>query len=160
MNFNTHKQQVIDLIEIALTKDKEDLIERFKIILNKSSSLLKSSKFDFWLVQLGSIPSNEIPITKLGLYEALHSVSNLQNLDRNSFESGILSICEELFTYSNDEDFCPLQTKYSYYFYLPANKVFKESRMGDCNLEEQKISFSDVRIAKISEIKAEKSEYL
>ena len=160
MNFATHKQQIIDSIKIALSKDKKELIERFKIILNKSSSLLKSRRFDFWLQQLGTIPSDEIPITKFGLNNACRSIEFLQNSSRNSLESGVLNICEQLFTYSNGDDLCPFQCEYHYYIYLPEHRLFKESGMGHSDLDRKQISISEMRIAKISELQANSSEFM
>lgn len=158
MNFGTHKQQIVDSIEIALTKEKADLIERFKIILNKCSSLLKSKRFYFWLQQLDTIPSDEIPLTKFGLDNARRSVAFL-NGDRHNLESGVASICEQLFTYSSEDDLCPLQCEYHYYFYLTENKIFKESGMGYSDLD-KKVSISEIRIATISQIQADSSEYI
>ena len=161
MNFRTHKQQIIDSIEIALTKrNRVDIIERFKIILSKCKSLLKSDRFDFWLYQLGSIPDREIPLTKFGLEEASRLLPSLITLDRNKFGNSILDICENLFTYYNAEELCPFQTEYHYYFYLPKQKIFKESKMGHTNLEEQNVNSSEIRIAKISEIEVDRSEYI
>ena len=160
MNFGTHKQQIVDSIEIALTKEKTDLIERFKIILNKCSSLLKSKRFDFWLQQLDIIPSDKIPLTKFGLDNARCSVAFLRDSDRHDLESGIVSICEQLFTYSNKNDLCPLQCEYHYYFYLTENKIFKQSEMGYSDLDKKKVSISEIRIATIGEIQADSSEYI
>jgi len=120
MNLNSHKSYIADLVEIALTKDKNDLIERFKIIINLCSSLFGKEQFVFWLRQLGQIYYDEIPITKFGLREALLSASRLRNLDRHSFKSSILSICERLFTYSNADQLCPQQTAF-HYWYLDKN---------------------------------------
>lgn len=50
-------------------------------------------------------------------------------------------------------------TEYHYYFYLPEQKVFKESAMGYTTLEYSQVSIADIRIAKISEIQADSSEY-
>ena len=160
MDFGTHKQQIVDLIEIALIKDKANLIERFKLILNRASSLLKSIKFDFWLQQLGTIPQNEIPITKFGLDNARRSATFLRDSDRHSLESGIAKICEQLFTYSNEDDLCPLQCKYHYYVYIPKNRSFRESGMGYSDLDVEQVSISEIRIATISEIEADSSEYI
>jgi len=160
MNFSTHKQQIVDSIEIALTKDKIDLIERFKLVLNQCRSLFKSTKFDFWLRQLGTIPHNEIPLTKFGLENAHRSAKHLPDCDRNSFENRVESICEQLFTYSHRDDLCLLQCEYHYYFYLREHKTFKESGMGYSDLDQERVSSSEIRIARISEIEANSSEYL
>ena len=161
MNFNTHKQQISDLIEVALTKTKVDLIERFKIILGRCRSLFNSEKYDFWLQQLGTISVKEIPITKHGLNEVLRSISFLYAQDRHSFNGTVLHICEQLFTYSKADDLCQFKTQYHYYFYLPDRKVFKESEMGDSDLAHREpISLCDIRIAKISELKIDKLELI
>jgi hypothetical protein len=64
------------------------------------------------------------------------------------------------FTYSNNDDLCPFQTEYHYYFYLPEQKVFKKSGMGDSDLQHENILIADIRIAKISELLADQSEYI
>ena len=160
MNFSTHKNQIADLIEIALTKDKIESIARFEIILGKCKSLFKTEEFDFWLCQLGLIEPNEIPMTKFGLEEASRSLSSLRNLNRNSFKSSVLDICERIFTYSNAEELCPFQTAYHYYFSLSDNRVFKESEMGHLDANDRDVSLSQVRIAKIGELNVDKSEYI
>lgn len=159
MNFSTHKNQIADLIEIALRQNKPDLIAKFRIILNQANTLFKTEDFNFWLQQIGSIPCEEIPLTKFGLQEASYSVANLRNLDRHNFKSRILNICEQLFTYSNEDELCPWQSVYHYYFYLPEQKVFRESKLGTCDLL-QSISPSQVRIAKISELGIDPTEYI
>jgi hypothetical protein len=75
MNFNTHKQQIIDAIEIALTKEKAEIVARFKIILGKCNTLFKTTDYTFWLKQLNSISYDEIPITKHGLENTKRSLS-------------------------------------------------------------------------------------
>jgi hypothetical protein len=160
MNFNTHKQQIVDAIEVALSKDKIEMIERFKYILGKCNSLFKTNNYTFWLKQLNSIPRAEIPMTKYGLENSLRSLSYLRKSDRNNLKSAILHICEMLFTYSNSEDLCPFQTEYHYYFYLPEQKVFKESEMGYSDLQQKNILLVDIRIAKISELAVGRSEFI
>ena len=83
----------------------------------------------------------------------MRSLKFLSNCDRHSFNSKILDICEQLFTYSDSENLCPFQTEYHYYVHIPSNRVFKESEMGDSDLEHENISSSDIRIAKVSELK-------
>ncbi|MEM7595822.1 MAG: hypothetical protein AAF383_30700, partial [Cyanobacteria bacterium P01_A01_bin.83] len=78
MNFSTHKQQIVDAIEIALTKDRADLVARFKPILGQCNTLLKTDAYTFWLKQLSSIPVDEIPITKYGLENSWRSLSYLR----------------------------------------------------------------------------------
>ena len=78
MNFSTHKNQIADLVELALGKEKKDLIARFKIILGQCNSLFESDRFTFWLEQLGSISVAEVPITKLGVSESLRLISYLR----------------------------------------------------------------------------------
>lgn len=106
MNFSTHKNNIADLIEIALTKEKKDLIARFKIILGQGNSLFQTEDFTFWLQQLSSIDNREIPITKFGLDEAFRSLTSLRDRDRHSFKSSVLHICQQLFTYSHPDDLC------------------------------------------------------
>ena len=160
MKFSSHQAQIADLIAIALTKNKVELINKFKNILGKCDRLFESPQFVFWLRQLGSISPSEIPITKYGLQESFRSLYFLQNANRHSFKSRVLGICEKLFTYSQIDDLCPLQTNYHYYVYLPSQKVFKESEMGDCNLKADNISIAEIRIAKISELSAHPEEYI
>ena len=143
-----------------MTQNKVDLIEKFKIILGKCKSIFKSNCYDFWLAQLGSIPYIEIPITKFGLSEATRLTLSLSDSNQHSCKDGILDICENLFTYSHSEDTCPFQTQYHYYFLISDSKVFKESKMGITNLKKDNIYTSNIRIATISEIKADSSEYI
>ena len=58
-------------------------------------------------------------MTKFGLQEAIYSLAHLHDLDRHSFKSIVLAICEQLFTYSNEDDLCAWQFAYYYYFCLP-----------------------------------------
>lgn len=160
MNFSSHKHHLADLIELALTKEKKDLIAKFKLILGQCNSLFDSERFIFWLRQIDSIAIDEIPITKHGLLEASRSVSDLRNRDRQGFQNSVLDICEQLFTYSDIVDLCPMQTKYHYYFYIPEQTVFKESEIGDCNLLYKIASPTQIRIAKISELNRDRSEFI
>ena len=121
---------------------------------------IKSQRFDFWLQQLGSIPYHQIPITKFGLDNARRSITFLPDCPRNSFESRIANICEQLFTYSHKDDLCPFQCEYHHYFYLPEHKIFKESGMGHSDLDKKNVLISEIRIAKISELQADSSEYI
>lgn len=152
MNFNSHKQKLIDSIEIALGKSKGEIIQGFKPILSSAKGLFNSSQYDFWLVQLGTIPIDEIPMTYYGLESAQRSLGRLENYNRNELESAISYICEVLFTYSNEEDMCELQSDYHYYYYIPEKRVFKESTLGMTDLNVQNVNSDDIRIAKVSEL--------
>ncbi|WP_156114048.1 hypothetical protein [Myxosarcina sp. GI1] len=45
-----------------------------------------------------------------------------------------------------------IQYSYHYYYYIPQSKVFKESALGNSNLDAENVKASDIRIAKISEL--------
>ena len=152
MNFNSHKQKLIDSIKITLGKPKGEIIQGFKPILSSAKDLFNSNQYDFWLVQLGTIPIDEIPMTFYGLESAQRSLGRLENYTRNELESAISNICEQLFTYSNEEDMCDFQSDNHYYYYMPGKRVFKESTLGMTNLNVQNVNRDDIRIAKVSEL--------
>ena len=152
MNFNSHKQKLIDSIKITLSKPKREIIQEFKPILSRAKELFNTNHYDFWLIQLGTIPINEIPMTFYGLESVQRSLKCLETHTRNELESAISYICEELFTYSNEDDICELQSDYHYYYYIPEKKVFKKSTLGMTNLNVQNVNRDDIRIAMVSEL--------
>lgn len=53
-----------------------------------------------------------------------------------------------------------MQTEYNYYFDIPTAKVFKESSMGDCDLDCDRVSLANIRIAEISKLQIDDDEYI
>lgn len=159
MNFSTHQKKLIESIHVALRKDKEGLIGDFKWILSKARKLYKTSSLDFWLSEIGRHPVDDIPITRYGYSVAVDYAKNLEKCDRNSIVCSIVSICVSLFTYSRDDDMCFMQSDYHYFFFLPGNKVYKYSDLGNLSGLDEWPSDSDCRIALISDLNAEESEY-
>ena len=152
MKFNSHKVKLIESLQIALSKDKEEIIGDFKQILWNSNNLFKTDKFDFWLKQIGAIKTDEIPMTKYGLSEVRRR-NVTGDIDRTGLINLIENTCEKLFTYSNEDDCCSMQSDYYYYFHIPTNKVFKESELGASDLDAEVSNRNEIRIAKVSELK-------
>ena len=53
-----------------------------------------------------------------------------------------------------------MQTEYNYYFHIPTSKVFKESGMGNSDLDCDRVFLKDIRIAKISELPTNDDKYI
>jgi hypothetical protein len=160
MNFSTHKNKIIESIETALSKRKTGIVDDFKHILVKSSSLFKTNEFDFWLQQIGQIDLEEIPITHDGLNEAKRTLSSLKNSDRHQLCISIKNICEMLFSYCDEDNSCEMQGYFYYYFHIPSNRVFRESGFGVIEPKIEIGDYSEVRIAKVSELFLEKCKLL
>ncbi len=152
MNFSTHIKNLVKVIEHALELNKSEMIDEFRTILKTANSLLKTDRFDFWLKQIDETNISEIPMTKFGLSEAKSHLPFDRKCSRTNLEGAIDFICESLFTYCNDDDMCSFQGDYHYYVHLPTGKVYKESVLGSCTLDETITSSSDIRIAKVSEL--------
>lgn len=159
MNFSTHKNRLIEQIGMALLKKREELISDFLEILKKSGELLKTDIFIFWSQQLTTTEPREIPITRFGLDEAKSRLPDLPQYDRNNLKEEIDSICERLFTYSNEEEQCSFQTTFHYYFHIPSQTVFKESELGVMEPKLKIENRSEIRIAKVSEVNGNREEF-
>jgi hypothetical protein len=153
MNFSTYKKELITSIENALNKSKHEMIRDFRLILGKSNSLFKTTKFDFWLKQIGEIAENEIPMTHYGLNEAKRTLDFALSADRNSLENMVNDICESLFSYCHEDDMCCMQADNHSYYHVPTGVVFKESTLGSSTLEADVSSKNDIRIAMVSELR-------
>lgn len=161
MNFSTHKNKLIKSIKNALVNDKVQIIYGFKEILKNANDLLKTNKFDFWIAQIDQIQPEEIPVTRYGLNESMRLWSESQDIDRNSLKNLIEYTCENLFTYCDENDLCPLQSEYHYYFHNTKGIVFKESELGMTDLpNNEKVDPSDIRIAKVSELTIDRAKLL
>ncbi len=153
MNFSSHIKNLVTAIEHALEQSKASMVEEFRPILKIANSLLQTNRFDFWLKQIDEVDISEIPMTKFGLSEAKSHLPVDSKCSRIELKGTIDFICESIFTYCNDDDMCSLQGDYHYYVHLPTGKVYKESVLGSSTLDVVIASSSDIRIAKISELK-------
>ncbi len=159
MNFRSYQLKIIEKIESALLKQKLDLVNDFKEILNNANSLYKTGTLVFWIETINSTNVSEIPITKYGHAEAIRECEHLREYDRHKAEESILKICELLFTYSNEDDCCELQGDYYYYFSLSHERVFKISALGSLKgMEREEIG--KYRIAYVSDLKINATELL
>lgn len=158
MNFSSHQKLLLQRIEEALEKPQNALVSDFISILDKARNLYKTDAYDFWLDMIENVDLGELPITAYGHSEAVREVKYISGSDRHSVKSGINDICEKLFTYSNHEDFCEMQSQFHFYFSISNNTIYKVSELGVTRgIEENKIGIS--RIAFISEINASANEF-
>ncbi|MDG9671666.1 hypothetical protein ONV78_28275 [Hahella sp. CR1] len=151
MNFGAHVAGLIKDVNSALEKDKEALVDDFVALLARAKSLFKTDLFDFWLSQLAETPCSELPITHYGVANARRMLSYFDKRKRDTVAWLIADICENLFTYSNNDDACRMQSDFHYYFNVSAGAVFKESKLGEvqgCAPE----SRADRRIARVSDL--------
>ena len=158
MNFSANKAKLLEDAALAIQKNKSALIADFKHLLSTASRSLPEHDFSFWIKQIEETELNEIPMTKYGLLEARRHLEKQQKLDRNELALLLLSLCEQLFTYSNSDDICELQSDYHYYFHMPTNTLYKESELGmqvPCIVIENS---TEIRIARVSEINPDKGE--
>jgi len=130
MNFSNHKHALAQSIEQACAKPKVLLLSDFSSILERAKKLFQTNEFDFWLRALNTTDTNEIATTIYGHQNALHWVRSLNTQDRNTFVHRLGSICECLFTYSTDDECCPMQSDFHYYYNLSTQSVFKLSELG------------------------------
>ncbi len=161
MNFSTHKKKLIESIEIALSKDKSDMVNAFRLILRSANSLFKSNIFDFWLEQIEQIELTGIPMTRYGLEEAKNIVKSLKNdmPTNKNLEFSLLDICEFLFTYNKEDDLCDRQSQFHYYVDVSSGIVFKQSKSRILRPQIDTVKeTSDIRIAKISELNPKQYE--
>ena len=158
MNFSTHKTRLLEETALAVSKSKFAMVEDFKHLLSTASNLLPEHDFSFWIKQIEETELDEIPITKYGLNEAKRSLEKQQELDRNKLAHLLSYLCEQLFTYSNSDDICEMQSDYHYYFHIPTSTLFKESELG---MQVPRITIEDpneIRIARVSEINPNRDE--
>jgi len=158
MNFSSHQKQLIQKIEEALEKPKKSLVSDFVFILDKARNLYKTNTYDFWLDMIKEADLHELPITIYGHSEAVREVESLTGSNMHSVKSGIDDICENLFTYSNCEDFCEMQSQFHFYFSVTHNTIYKVSELGVT----QGIDVNEIgksRIAFTSEINASSNEF-
>ena len=159
MNFSSHQRKLAEAIVIALNKNSLSVINDFKLILSTAKKLYRTDKFDFWLSKLGKHPAEEIPITNYGHSIAIASSKHLNEIDRNAFPNLIINICESLFTYSNDQEMCLMQSDFHYYFSFETNGIFKESELGILEGLDKNQRNENYRIALKSELGAPKNEF-
>lgn len=157
MNFSSYQNNLIEKIELALSKNKKAMINDFKLILNQAKSLYKTNDFDFWLKTIGETEFNELPVTKYGHSEALGRCKYLRGEDRNEVKKSILYICESLFTYSHEDENCKLSGIYHFYYSLTDFCIFKESDMGTLEGVET-VHPNSFRIAYVSQLDIQKLE--
>ena len=152
MHFSTHQNILISAIKRSLLLNKARLITEFKEILTSASKLFKTDQYEFWLNTLECVAVNEIPITKLGHNEAVNIAENLQHQDRNVQARSIYGICENLFTYSNENEMCAFQSDFHFYCLKETGAVFKLSELGELQGVES-VSPNSYRIAYTSELR-------
>jgi len=152
MNFSSHKKKIIDAISEALSQNKVQLIEDFKLILPTARKLLSTSRFDFWLEQITQCSVDEIPTTIYGREQVVNRIDGMRHEDRHSLKHSIADCCEFLFTFCDENDLCDMQSEYHYYVCVPNNMVFKESKLGSCVPEISNEENSSIRIAMVSEL--------
>ena len=158
MNFSSHQQLLLQKIEDALNKPKNALVSDFGFILDQARSLYKTDEYDFWLDTIENSELNELPITCYGHGEAARQLKDLFGSNRHSAKSGIAYISEKLFTYSNCDDFCEMQSQFHFYFSVSKNAIYKVSELGTTQgIEVNEIGQS--RIAYTSEINASANEF-
>ena len=161
MNFSSHKNNIIKLIDIALKKEKKYLVNDFEVTLVKTNSLLKNNKLSFWQEQLITITIDELPITIYGLNKVInYYLPYLANQKKKYFTHSIDDICLNLFTYSKYDDLCLWQSDYHYYFDESSKSIFKESELGYREPNLKIVDISKIRVAKISELKIDCNELL
>lgn len=159
MNFSSHQRKLVESIQVALEKDKKNLIGDFQWILSNARALLATDVLDFWLSQIENFPWQEIPITKYGHTVAVDYSRGLAACNRNRIVGCIGNICESLFTYSNDHDMCCMQGDYHYFFSMVECTVYKISELGWLEGLEVRPSTGEYRIALVSELNAAPEEY-
>ena len=160
MKFNSYKNKLIESISVALKKNKVGVINDFKAILSNATKLLKTNQYDFWLSQLGRYPAEEIPMTKYGFNSACSTFNNMGNIDRNKLASILSSLCLSLFTYSNENESCEMQSDFHFYYDLENGTLFKESELGVVVPADIQIEKGKLRIALKSELEADENEFL
>jgi len=158
MNFSTYQNKLFEAIEIALNKDKKNMIGDFIRILANAETLFKTGNLEFWISQLGSHSWNDIPITKFGLKMAKSDLESLRESDRNSFPVAVNDMCLYLFTYCNESDFGPEQYDYHYYFSINEDVVYKDCGTAIIPRIVRPVS-GEYRIALRSELSKDENEF-
>ena len=159
MNFSSHQTKLVESVGIALGKESAGLIGDFKQILSTAKNLYRTEIFDFWLSEIGRHPSDLVPITIYGHQIAKSYLRMMKEADRNSVPSILAGMCENLFTYCNDNDMCFMQGDYHYYYSTVTNCLFKESEMGQFDGVESRPQKGEFRIALKTDLSVERDEY-
>lgn len=171
MNFSNHARDIRNrLVRSLRSGNKSLIVKQLAECVSSAKSLLSftssgnhwSEDFNFWLDQMGSTNIADIPMTKFGVEEARASLEETTDFDhpRIALRGMVLHACLYLLTYSQEDDQCPFQTPYHYYFFVPERVVFKLSDLGlsDLRCERQPTHRSDVRIAKTSDLRLAQEE--
>ena len=146
MKFRTHIRNLHGDVAAALNcGTRDEVIARFRGILSRAKSLFKTDHLDFWIEQLDRVEPREIAMTRYGLKEARDYW-----LRREGRDLGY--VCEYLFTFCEEDDFCDLQSQYHYYYFIPESRVFRESQLGCTDLGAAVNDPRHVRVAKVSEL--------
>ena len=151
MNFSSHQRELISSVGNALVHDKRELCAGFINILQKAESLYQTKDYEFWIQQIQETPVEELPVTIYGHQKACHTVENFKKENRHRVQAGIVSISEDLFTYSNKDDICPAQSDYHFYYDQKNETVYKESELGFLEGVEYGAEICR-RIARVSEL--------
>ena len=130
MNFSSHQNQIISEINEALKEQKPLIVEKFKEILAKASELYKTQDYEFWTQTLDNTELEQLPVTKYGHSNAIHSLRHLSKIDKNTIQRTISKVCECLFTYSSEEEMCIMQSDFHFYFCYETNSIYKQSELG------------------------------
>ena len=157
MNFSSHQKELLESIEVALSKGKLEMCSAFIKILQAASSLYHTKDYDFWIQQIQDTPVEEIPVTRYGHQNAGIAIKNLKKENRHQVQAGIVSISEGLFTYSNENDICPAQSDYHFYYDLRNETIYKESELGFLEGVEHGAEVRR-RIARVSELQINAEE--
>lgn len=146
----------------ALNGSREELITAFRDrFLPDWIRRFESEHFLFWLRQLEQIESCELPITKFGVESAKRSLEIYSFDEDESLRHSLWFLCEDVFCYSNDSEYCEMQGFYHFYYFIPDRVLFKESELGDCDLEASIENWNEeVRIATVSELGVPAEELL
>lgn len=145
----------------ALDGSRDELIAAFQVLLPEWIRELDFAPLRFWLSQLERTARAELPITLYGVAEAKRSLE-IADLSEDEFLGNTLwGVCEDVFCYSNDDEFCDMEGTYHYYFFIPEGLVYKEGDFGACDLKATISNFDEeVRIATVSELGVPAEELL
>ena len=106
---------------------------------------------------------DDIPMTVYGLklvHHYLQSNAERSSNSRQTLVDEVTYACAGLLTYMREDDDCPMQSGFHYYFHEAENVIFKESELGWCTLSKE-VRSSDpeqIRIARVSELDVMPSE--
>lgn len=170
MDFSSHAVDIRNRLKRALQCDNKLLIvEELAACTSSARSPLKISAasygphdLDFWLNQMDSTDIADIPMTKFGIEETSRSLEAWTDLSnpRHSLHSTMLDACLYLLTYLHEDDQCPAQMPYHYYYFVPEKLVFKLSDLGFSDLPDGfwPMIWNNVRIARTSDLQIEPLE--